>query len=242
MCFRYELTVISMAFLVLSYNIQKRVLKQSKSVLSSIKDMFPDNVLQFFNWNVWIISYTREGNMGSALHLLPYCSPERSSSGSLDLSAAASPLQLQMFSSFPLVACSREEEGKKICCWVLHCMAARWAVTESTHAPRKQWVIIIKWTVPVRCPRPSRAQDWGGAQTCVSWLLASVDYPGEDRWSAEVSNHRFSLSQCVPSHNNTLPWKTPRKISAASTELWQWMLWSWGIIPAKGLRRTKAVE
>lgn len=37
MCFWYEFTVISMAFLVLSYNIQKRVLKQSKSVLSSIK-------------------------------------------------------------------------------------------------------------------------------------------------------------------------------------------------------------
>lgn len=68
----------------------------------------------FFNWNVWIISYTGEGKMGSNLHLPPYCSPERNSSGNLGLSAAASPLQLQMFSSFPLVACCREEKGKKL--------------------------------------------------------------------------------------------------------------------------------
>lgn len=113
MCFWYEFTVISMAFLVLSYNIQKCVLKQSKSVLSSIKDVFPDNVLHFFNWNVWIISYTREGNMRSALHLPPYCSPETSSSGNLELSAAASPLQLQMFSSFPqLLAVEKRKERK----------------------------------------------------------------------------------------------------------------------------------
>lgn len=74
------------------------------------------------------------------------------------------------------------------------------------------------------------------------WPQGTVYYPGEDKWSAAGSKHHFSLSQCVPSHNKTLPWKMQRKVSAGPPELGQWIIWSWGTIPARGLRWTKAAE
>lgn len=192
-----------------------------------MKNVFPDKVLQFFNWNVWITSFTREGNMASALHLPPCCSPERSSSGNLELSAAASPLQLQMYNSFPLAACSRAEEGKKKCCWVplLHGneMGCVWAYSHTS----KIMTHLFQTAAPDH-PEPAVAiaQDSGAIQTCVSWLLATRDYV-LFRWGqmkcSRLQSPLLPVPVC-PLSQSHIAMKNAEKRSVEPTELGWWVL------------------
>lgn len=144
--------------------------KKRQCVLSHIIYVFPNNVLQFLNWNVWFSSF-----MAATLHLPSYRSPERSSSGSLQLWAAALSLQLQMFNSFPLDAHSRAEKEKKRHCWVPCRMATRWAVSKPARTSKALTHLLQMAAPDHREPIVAVVQDWGAAPTHGSWLLSPGD-------------------------------------------------------------------
>lgn len=193
--FQHEFTIVFAVLQALKVAIFTSDCVEKENVLSYMKNVFPDNVLRFLNWNVWVILFTRDGNRASTLHLHPCCSPERSSSGNLELWAAASPLQLQMFNSFPMAAHSGAEEGKKRYCWVLCCMATRWAVPEPTHLKSSDS------PTPDGCPRPLRGNGSssprfkGCSDTCCCRILSPGDCPSKESWGAISADHHFSLSQ-----------------------------------------------
>lgn len=238
--FQQELTVVFVVLQDLKVAIFKSDCVEEEDVLSYIKNVFPDNVLQFLNWNVWVILFTRDGNRASTLHLHPCCSPEGSSSGNLELWAAASPLQLQMFNNFPMAAHSGAEVGKKRYCWVLCCMATRWAVFEPT--PLKS----SDSPTPDGCPRPSRGNSSssprfkGCSDTCCCRLLSPGDCPSKDPWGAIGSDHHFSLSKYVisQSHIDGKKKKKAKKRNIGHKELGWWVLSSRGGFPSDG-QRTK---
>lgn len=91
--------------------------------------------------------------MASAFHLPPHCSPERSSSGNSELSAAASPLQLQMFStaSLWLFAAEKRKERKSVAGYFAAQQPDGLCLSLLMHLENNDSPI------PDSCPRPSRA-------------------------------------------------------------------------------------
>lgn len=164
---------------VLSYNIQEWIcLKKRKYVWSCIKNVFPDNVLPFFNWNVWIISSTREANMlsiSSPSASLPQ--PREKLFWELGALSSCFPFATPNVPLLP-PSCLQQSRGRKekvLLGTLLHGnqMGCVWAYSRTPKI-----MIHLFQTVAPDHPEPTVAiaQDSGGAQTCVSWLLAARDY------------------------------------------------------------------